>query len=65
MKDFVADLEQLREVIVAAGWTEPTLNDLAQVTIARRLTQIEEHLRLSARCMDYLTDNLHQVGERP
>ena len=61
--EFVSRLDDLRSTLVAAGWTEPTLNDLAQVTIAWRLTQIEEHLRLNAKCMDYLTDHLHEVGQ--
>ena len=65
LKDFVADLAQLREILIAAGWTEPTLNDLTQVVIAYRLTLIEDHLRQSAKCLDYLTDHLNEVGQSP
>ena len=63
--EFVSRLDDLRSTLVAAGWTEPTLNDLAQVMIAWRLTQIEQHLRESAKCMDYFTNHLHEVGTPP
>ena len=64
MKAFFEHLDHLRKGIIAAEWTEPTLNDLTQVVIAWRLTQLEEHLRLSAKCLDYFTDHLNEVGAR-